>query len=546
MSLAHAFEKSKNLGDLTNAWLRHVKKEVEDRKIDSSIKLQIDNAASLVAPAALVATIVRHAEIDIAVRPVRVLLIGSDPLMRLDHSAWTSFAGDFLDSPGGVQILLTFEEEALTSLNPMVQALGLTSCQVISHEDARASNAPIDLAIWVHPATESLELDELENTATALATFRAGIPTFSTSFNDVDILGQNYLLHPDLVRLAPVGGEIKRGCDALNRFAIATKHLGVDGGWAALISKLEPGERVISDADIDMVRTALQLYCAEGAIHHSWNLGQRVNGVAFNRIIPVGLLGNMAVDTATGHVLTHDEETNELQLIGHLWKAKLDSMPNDKNELLLWSAEVKLSFSPGLSMEDKKRAESISILEAAHARGLTAAGVALARYYEGSKKDGSSGIARKLYEELGNAHPLSAYSLAYIALEGGDEAAVESHLRASAAFGYPVASTDLGKLLYSLDRGQEGLQEMRAGAKAGDAEANYLLGELHAKTRQFDKALTHLKSAYELGHAEAAALALQIATYMLQNNLGKRSLVKREIKEIGARIAKLDRRKAST
>lgn len=545
MSLASAFEKSKNLGDLTYGWLSHVSTVIKTRGIDNSIRLEIGNAPSLIAPAALVATIVRQAGFALGAAPVRTLLIGSDPLIRLDHSAWTGMAGDLLDAPGSVHVLLTFEEEALTTLNPLAEALGLRKCEVVDHADIQCGSGCIDLAIWIHPATESLEEAEADNARTALYLARAGIPVYATSFNDVDVFGQNFILNPEHVCLAPLGGEILRGSRALNKFAIATKQLGVEGGWSAVISKIEPATRIIPSADIDMVRTALQLFCAEGAIHSSWSLGQRVNGVAFNRIIPVGLLGNMAVDPQTGYVLAQDEDTRELQLIGHLWASKLATMPVVKEDLLLWASEIKLSFLTGLPKEDGKRADAIKILEEAYARGLCAAGIALARFYEGSQKDGSAALAAELYGQIGNSHPLSAYSLAYKALECGKDHLVEPFLRAAVEFGYPVACTDLGKHLYAQGRGQEALQELRLGAKAGDAEANYVLGELYTKANQLQESLPFFRKAWELGHLEAARLSLEVATHMLKNGLGKRAFIKREVKEISARMTKLERRAAA-
>ena len=108
------------------------------------------------APGALVANVVRQSGISLEMRPVRVLLLGSDPLIRFDKSKWASLAGDFLGTPGAVEILYTLDENADSEFSKLATALNLPACSVLTHEEAVESGfSKIDLAIWVHPAAES-------------------------------------------------------------------------------------------------------------------------------------------------------------------------------------------------------------------------------------------------------------------------------------------------------------------------------------------------------------------------------------------------------
>jgi hypothetical protein len=545
LSLAIAFKNGKNLADLTSAWLRHVKAQLQVVGVDPKVKLQVGDSASLVAPAALVAGIIVESGLPYEHRPLRVLLIGSDPFVRFDHSTWASMAGDLLGCPGGVEIFLNVEEEAISSGYPIAQALNLKHCSVISHSETRnCARDSLDLAIWIHPAAEALDDAEIENRITALHLAAAGVPTYASALNEADLLGQNYLLNEHAVELQPLGGELARGSRAINRFGISTTSLGVEGGWAAILTKVVPVSSHVDIQDVQRVKAALSLFCVEGAIHNSWSLGQHINGVAFNRVLPVGLIGNMSVDAKTGHLFSESDATKELEIVGHLWSTKLDTMPRTKRDLLLWACDVKLSFLSALPKEDSKRKAAINILEAAMEAGVLAAGVGLARAYEASRLDGAKSKAKALYEEVGDRHPMSAYALAYEAYGRGEVVVAERLFRAAASFGYPIAQTDLGKLLYEAGRHNEGITELAVAAAAGDPEANYVLGELSAKASQLQDALDFLRKAWVLGHAEAAGLAQQIARYMHDNGIGKRSLIKRELKEATSFITKLQTRAA--
>ncbi len=544
MSLAKTFESAPNLGALTEAWLRTIKPLLKTQIFQLEVKVKLNNAASVMAPGALVANVVRQSGISLEMRPVRVLLLGSDPLIRFDKSKWASLAGDFLGTPGAVEILYTLDENADSEFSKLATALNLPACSVLTHEEAVESGfSKIDLAIWVHPAAESADESEALNTSTAMAlAIKQGVPVYSASFNEVDLHTQNFLVQHHAVQLQPIGGTIARGAPSINRYGISTFGLGVEGGWGAILAKVEPTQHLGDPDEAALVRTAMRLVCAEGALHTSWSLGQRINGVAFNRIIPLGLLGNMAIDPSTGHVFQQNEDSRDLRIVGHLWGSELEQMPSSKRELLLWACRIKLAFQTELPKEDARRKEAIASLEQGFNDGVVVAAVALARCYESSKADGSDVTASFWQNKAGALHPLSSYGLAYEALVAGDSVAVERYLRVAVAFGYPIAMTDLGKMLCGSEREDEGLSLLNEAASRKDPEANYELGELSAKGGDLQGALAFLRSAWTYGHVEAAALARQVADYMLEHGIGKRSLIKREAKEIAAFQKKLDAR----
>lgn len=546
MTLSKSFAQAKHLGVLTEAWARHVVATLKAERPDFDLKLEVNNAVSVVAPAALVASILRISSVDLAAGPVRVMLLGTDPLIRLDQSVWASMAGDLLGAPGAVEISIATDEVALSMFAPFADALLLQPAKHLAHPVAREHAATaVDLAIWLHPAVESIEGAEVDNSATAQALCNAGIPVFTASFNETDVDTQNYLLSGSGLQLSPIGGKIVRGAPAINRFGIATQDLGVEGGWGAVLCQLQPQQVERSKQAIETVKAATRMLFLEGTAQGKWTFGQRINGVAFNRVIPVGLLGNQAVDPATGHLFIENGNSSELGLVGHLWKGLLNAKPANKRDLLAWACQVKLTFMTALPKEPSKRDAAIQVLEEAFDAGVLSAGIGLARSYEAMGTTDSTAKASALYASIGDRHPLSAYSLAYDALGSGDQAGAEGFFRAAAAFSYPVAMTDLGKLLYSAGATQEGIQLLTAAGAMQDAEANYELGELFAKAGQLEKSVEYLRQAWSYGHAESAQLAEQICKYMLENGVGKRSQVKRELREVSSFVKKLTRRAAT-
>ncbi|MCW5276196.1 hypothetical protein IGA88_32985 [Pseudomonas aeruginosa] len=134
MVLQKALQSSKNLGDLTQVWIREITARTRAENVVSTVKLTVGDTASLVAPAALVAEVVLQTGLADKKTPLRVLLIGRDPMIRLDHSVWASLAGDMIGRPGQVEITLTHAEQAITSMYPVAQALRLPHCNVMLPE----------------------------------------------------------------------------------------------------------------------------------------------------------------------------------------------------------------------------------------------------------------------------------------------------------------------------------------------------------------------------------------------------------------------------
>ena len=91
MSLAEAFAKSKNLGKLSQAWWPHLQKEMAAKGISTTVKAVADQAASLIAPAALIANITRTSFSPVP-QQLRVLVLGRDPIFRIDSGRWIAYA----------------------------------------------------------------------------------------------------------------------------------------------------------------------------------------------------------------------------------------------------------------------------------------------------------------------------------------------------------------------------------------------------------------------------------------------------------------------
>src|SRR5690606_16785228 len=138
-------------------------------------------------------------------------------------------------------LVLPSDEEAMTSFYPVAEALGARACTVMTHREVRDSGGNgIDLALWIHPATEASDPAEVEMAKTAVSLAqKSDVPVYTSCFNVSDLHAQDYLLNDQSLRLSPLGGGLKRGSDAINRFGISTKGVGVEGGWAAVLAKLE-------------------------------------------------------------------------------------------------------------------------------------------------------------------------------------------------------------------------------------------------------------------------------------------------------------------
>lgn len=542
VGLENVLQSSKNLGDLTQAWIREIIARAKAAGVTSTVKLTVADTVSLVAPAALIASVIQKTGMASAPGPIRVLLIGRDPMIRLDHAVWASLAGDMIGRPGEVEIILTYAEQAITSLYPIAQALRLPHCTVMTPEQIQGGSAAcVSVGLWLHPAAEVDTEVEQEHLRIAQQLMTAAVPVVACVFNETDLNGQNIVLSQAKLRLNPLGDVIRRGSSAINRFGIFSADLGLEGGWGAIICRLCPasGERH-TDVDVSQVKTALAVLRLEGGLSSTWSLGQRVNGVAFNRIIPVGLMGNLAIEPTTGQLLSNDEDTNRLAIVGNLWAEKLKTMPSGGEDLLVWASSVKLSYSLAFPKEPEKRDATIAALEQALKEGVLDAGIALARGYEATGKPELREKALQIYRQIGSAHPLSAYALAHDELSAGNDKAALEHFKASAEAGYPLALTDLA--VFVLQHQLEGIDPwdlLTRSAALGDPDANVYLAERRMNENLPQEALDLLRKAWQVGHKGAVDLAFSLATYMRDQKLGNRHKLKQELRDIEGQAKKL-------
>lgn len=541
MGLKQALETSKNLGALTQAWIKEIMDRASAVNVATTVKLTVADTVSLVAPAALVAETLHKTGLAVGEGPIRVLIIGRDPMFRLDHSVWASLAGEMIGRPGQVEMLLTQAEQAITSMYPVSQALKLPQCGLLPAEQLLAADRPVvDLAIWVHPAAEVDTPEEAGHLQLAAHLLKQSVPVVCCVFNGADLHGQNIMLDESGLSLMPLGQGLVRGSAAINRFGISSADLGLEGGWGAVLCNLAasvPRHDVQTRA---VVKAALALLRLEGGMASTWSLGQRVNGVAFNRIIPVGLIGNMAIEPGTGQILSHDEETNRLAILGHLWNSKRAAMPADGEELLIWASGVKLAFSAALPKETEKRASAIAALEQALAKGAFDAGIALARGYEAMGSEEGKQKARTLYDSIGTAHPLSAYALAHEAAAAGKTHDALRFFGAACDAGYPLALSDLAVFVeQSQIEGFDTDDLLKRAADLGDPDANVYLAEREMNKNNLQNALSRLRRAWSIGHAEGLNFAFNLATYMRNQKLGNRHHLKQELRDIESQAKKI-------
>lgn len=104
--------------------------------------------------------------------------------------------------------------------------------------------------------------------------------------------------------------------------------------------------------------------------------------------------------------------------------------------------------------------------------------------------------------------------------------------------------TDLGKLLAEKgDLAVSGEWLVRA-SDAGDPEASYLLGEQAAQSGDAESAMNLLQKAAELRHQDAINLCIQLCALMLKAGIGKRTDVKRTLREMQQLAKKVQARNA--
>lgn len=531
MSLATLFSRSKNAGELAAGWANFLTREMEAAGIETQVKLAVDGVVSLIAPPAVVAQVLRHhyATAPEPGRALRVLIIGSDPLALMDRGAWYAYAPGLAGLPNRIEVGFVCEQPVESNLFTVATGLGLPVATVVSEVHPHEW----DLAVWMHPA---VELDESEQAVeAAVALFRGNVPVYSCSYNETDALVQNYGLHALGLALSYTGGhpDNQRLTNlSINRFGLSTSELGMHGGWGAVMCRVRKATSILPAGGWKAIKTAMNVAQLESIPDGPWQFGESVAGVAFGTCVPIGLIGNMAVDTVSGFVYAHSSTTNLLNVVGHLWDKALREMPNDPLQRLEWAARVKLCFMHGITREEKQRGATIEILSQAFAGGVVEAGIALARGYEAMGTKESRSRAQAIYREIGCRHPMSAYALGHYSYEAGNAEEAARLFDVSGRMGYVPAMTDYAKLHLGTDTHGSALKLLLHAAGKGDPEANFMCAEQSLMSGLYSEALHQLRKAWAAGHEQALKVAAWVCQEMLAKNVGKRSHIERELKDI--------------
>lgn len=535
MNLNQEFTRAANLGVIAKKWYSILEGRFRQAGIVTPVKTGVDGAASLLAPAALVAQLILLERL-VPDRPLNVLLISDEPVSAMDEGLWLNFTAE-LAGVNEVNCFSTFGEEIHSSLYDAGRDIGLKPYQKISVHEAHALDW--DLAVWVHPA---IEAGESANQVELVATLQSkNCPVYACMYNELDALIQTHGIAATGLEFGWLNSQIANSRltkSSINRFGISTADVGIEGGWGAVLTRLQPSSITSTAEDWALIKAAMALFKLEGSASGSWCLGEVIAGVSFNQCSPIGLIGNMAIDPGSGLILSECPTTKVLNVVGHLWLPLLKAMPKTNFELVPWAARVKLAFNAFLTKEEKKRVECIELLEAAFADGMVEAGLALARGYESVGTQAMKTSADTLYRSIGAAHPMSAYYLAHDALASGTEAVFLSMLNAAVAAGYAPAIADLGCVMIDSGEADEGLRLLTQAMEQGDAEAAFRLGEGQIKAGDYEKAVTTLRTAWSKNHQAALNSAYWLCTEMLKARLGKPGKLKRELKDIQFAISK--------
>lgn len=542
MDLRDQFICSPNIGVLAEKWLSHLIASISDAGVKSSVQTRADGAVSLIAPAALLARFI-ELEFETPVEHrLRILVVSEDPIGIMDSGVWCNYAAQFAGLEHGVDVFSVFPQEVQSNLYPVAIDLGLKPFQLIDAHDAQTQGW--DLVAWIHPALESGKASPAAGLIAQLQ--HNGAPVYGCVYNELDGLVQTYGLSSHGLEFQWVGGSKDGACvldsTSVNQFGISIRSTGIEGGWGAVMGRIQPKSHDLSPTDWALVRTAMNLFRLEGVHEAPWSFGETVPGVAFNKYVPVGLIGNIAVERSTGQVFSQCSVTNVLNVKGQLWESIRAEMPSASLDLVAWACRVKLCFTTAFSREDKARAETIELLSEAYRLGIVEAGIALARGYEAIATKESKARAAAIYREIGSAHPMSAYVLAHQELEADRAPEAVRLFESSADSGYTLAMTDLARLLTELGTDpQRVLQLIDKAAGKGDPEAQFLLAERLIQAGLYNEALPELRRAWSQGHEQALIVAEWLCTEMLSRKLGKSGELKRELKDVRFQAAKRQR-----
>lgn len=540
LSLSVQFDSAKNIHALATYWLKALDAELTEKGVSTTVKTGAAGAVSLIAPAALLATVVkRHYGSDVPA-DIAVLMLGTDPMTLMDDGRWLNYAAQMAGITGNLTIGLQPSEPLHSSLQQAAVDLGLAPASRVTPEQAQ--DRLWDLVLWVHPGIESGECDaELE---AALTLYAQGQPVYAVMYNELDAIVQSYGVAEEGLEFGWLNGSISidnLSSESTNRLGVSTQQLGMEGGWGAVLTRLAPAGLVTEPKDWELIRLAMRVRKLQGDDDSTWRFGEALAGVAFNRYLPIALIGNMAVDQNTGVVLAQCPFTEVLKIIGHLCEGAVAEFPRTHFQLAPWAAKIKLLYTTRLTREDKKRDEILSLLRDAFEGGLVEAGVALARSLESQSKTDAAQQGLAVYEEIGTAHYLSAYALAHHHLAASNLSEALAYLQLSSDAGYPPAMTDYGALLLESDMVLQGSSLLRRSSQLGDKEAAFYLGEVALQSGNHAEAMVRLRDAWLAGHEKAHDVAIWLCQQMLEHGIGKRSAVKRELKEVTASKQKRQR-----
>lgn len=531
MSLSESFNGAGNVHFLAKSWLQHLDKELVARGVDCTVKTGAAGAVSLVAPAALLALVIQKHYTESAPKTLSVLLLGKDPMTLMDDGRWLNYAASFSGYTGMLDVSTLTAEPIHSSLREAAVGLNLPAAMQVDAADAQ--HRDWDLVLWVHPSIESeLCAEELR---LALGMYERGIPVYAAMYNELDAIVQSYGVSHEGLEFSWLDTSSSKenlSMASVNRFGISTGELGMEGGWGAVLTRMAPAHTTVSQEDWRCLKLAMQVRKLQADDDSVWRFGEALAGVAFNRYIPIALIGNLAVDQTTGVLLSQCPFTNVLKIVGHLCAGATKDFPRTHFELAAWGARIKLMATSRLTREDKKRDEILSLLKAEFEDGLVEAGIAMARALESRQTPESTAEAFEIYKAIGNRHYLSAYALAHEAYSVGDELTAIAYFKTASGAGYPPAQTDYARLLRDAGQHEEAGELLAMAIKHGDKEASFLLGEQSIMAGDYPDALAHLKAAWMAGHEQAHDVSIWLCNQMLEHGVGKRSTLKRHLKDV--------------
>jgi hypothetical protein len=529
VSLNKQFKSASNLGVIAKKWFAALEVRFKASGIEPAVKTGLDGAASLLAPAALVAQAIGFEQLN-PERALRVLVLTDDPVAVMDEGIWLGFTAD-LAGTLPVDLYCTCDKVIHSSLYENALELGLRGYTTISVSDAQSQ--AWDLAFWIHPAIEAGESGPIVDLTAQL--HEAGTPIYACMYNELDALIQSHGIASKGLEFSWLDSPIanaRLSKASVNKFGIATAEVGIEGGWGVVLTKLQSASAIALPGDWDFIRVAMSLFRLEGSTSATWCLGQIVAGISFGKSEPIGLIGNLAVDPKTGMLLSECPTTKVLNSVGHLWTDELAALPETNFQLVPWAARVRLAFNNYLTREEKKRVETIAMLDEAFSMGMVEAGIALARGYERVGIPDAQEKARKIYTTIGATHPMSAYYLAHDSLARGDESECIRMLKTASAAGYVPAITDLGIIMKESGDLAEADRLLDEAIERGDPEAAFRKGEMLIAAGAYESALESLRKAWSKSHVDALNTAHWLCTQLLNRKIGKSGHLKRELKDV--------------